>query len=370
MRAFPRILLVSIVGLCFLPISLESQVPGWRLFGGSFNTSWRTEGFHGHSEDCRTRTCERSDFRKGNLDNAIGFRAGAERPLWKVGRLELLAGGELAVIHTEYNLSQRDITMGELLVAGGVSWDFGPARLVFRSGAGVAAHDDGASGLASFRELAAEVPLGGGTAVRVASRDAKHAGPRARDYSILLVMGSEDTRGRGSRISDWRMTWSFGISQPGGAVGDTLSLSSAPFSRLSVHRRLFGENRIGLSFVTTAHESRRRTDLYYGIPGNERGKDIDGVLLTWDREGRAWGDLRWRLVGGIEAASWKDEFGLLLAESGRPLRAGIETAGVGGLEGVLPIGKRIRFVVGAEKLYWFRIGLGELRFRSGVEIAP
>lgn len=349
------------------PATSAAEPATWRLFGGSFNTSWRSTVFHGHSEDCRTRICEQSDFENANLDRSIGWRAGAERAVWKRGRFEVLTGAELGVIHTEYNLSQRDVTMGELFAAGGLRLDFRLARLDLRAGAGGAAIDDGSrGGFASFVEVSGELPIGNSTAVRIGARQADHGGARSDDFSILLV--SEGSGAPGP--SAWDFAWTFGLSEPGSAVGASRELTAAPFTRLSGHRRLGNDVRLGLSYVATAHESARRTDLYYGVSGNRRGTTIFGFALALDRERRAWGNVRWRYGAGVEGSSWEDEHGLLLTRRGEPLRAGVEFAASGTLDAVIPLRKGMRVVVGAEQLYWLGIRMGELRVRSGVEISP
>jgi hypothetical protein len=362
---FPLLVALT-VAFCFHSPPCPAEPATWRLFGGSFSTSWRSSVFHGHTEDCRTRICEKSDFENGNLDGSIGWRAGAERPVWKRARLEVLAGAELGVIHTEYNLSQRDVTMGELFAAGGLRLDVRSARFDLRAGAGAAAIDDGTrGGFASFVEIAGELPIGRSTALRVGARRANHGGPRSDDFSVLLVSGGTGATGP----SLWDFTWTLGVSEPGSAVGASRELTAAPFTRLSAHRRLGNDVRLGLSYVATAHESARRTDLYFGIPGNRRGTTIQGFALALDRERTAWRNVRWRYGAGVESSSWEDEHGLLLSRRGEPLRAGVEFAASGAIDVILPVRRGMRFVVGAEQLYWLGIRMGELRVRSGVELS-
>jgi hypothetical protein len=257
--------------------------------------------------------------------------------------------------------------MGELFAAGGLRLDLRLARLDLRAGAGGAAIDDGShGGFASFVEVAGELPIENSAAVRVGARRANHGGPRSDDFSVLLVSGGPGATGR----SLWDFTWTLGISEPGGAIGASRELTAAPFTRLSSHRRLGNDLRLGLSYVATAHESARRTDLYFGISGNRRGTTIHGFALALDQERRAWGNARWRYGAGVEGSSWEDEHGLLLTRRGEPLRGGVEFAASGTLDAVIALRKGMRVVVGAEQLYWFGIRMGELRVRSGVEISP
>jgi hypothetical protein len=348
------------------PIAV-AEPAGWRLFAGTFHTAWQSEVFHGHTEDCRTRACERSDFEKGNLDGSIGWRAGAERAVWRRGRFEVLAGAEVDVVLTEYNLSQRDFAIGELLAAGGLRVDLGVARLDLRAGAGGAAIDDGTrAGLASFVELSAEVPLSSSAAVRLGARRAFHGEPRSDEISILLVSGATDA----PDTSAWDVAWIFGFSEPGRALGRSRDLTTAPLACFSLYRRLPSGLRLGLSYVTTAHESARRTDLYFGVPGNSRGATIQGFAAALDKDSRAFGNVRWRYGVGVEVSSWEDEYGLLFSSGTRPLEAGIDVAAAAALGLAIPIHRNLRVVVGAEQLYWVGIKMGELRLLSGIEISP
>jgi hypothetical protein len=358
-------LAVALAVVC--PSAAVAEPALWRFFAGSFQTAWQSEVFHGHTEDCRTRACERSDFEKGNLDGSIGWRAGAERAVWRRGRFEVLAGAEIDVVHTEYNLSQRDFTIGELFAAGGLRVDLGVARLDLRAGAGGAAIDDGTrAGLASFVEVSAEVPLSGSAAVRLGGRRAIHGKPRSDEISILLVSGATGA----ADTSAWDVAWIFGFSEPGRALGRSRDLTTAPLARFSLHRRLPPGLRLGLSYGTTAHESARRTDLYFGVPGNSRGATIQGFAAALDKDSRAFGNVRWRYGVGVEVSSWEDEYGLLLSRGTKPLEAGVDVAAAAALSLAIPVGRNLRVVVGAEQLYWVGIRMGELRMVSGLEISP
>lgn len=357
---------VALAVVC--PPAAIAEPATWRIFAGSFHTSWSSDVFHGHTEDCRTRACERSDFENANLDGSIGWRAGAERSIWKRGRFEVLAGVELDLVHTEYNLSQRDVAIAEILAAGGARLELGFARLDFRAGAGAVAIDDGTeAGLASFVEGAVEVPLSRLSAVRVGARRAAHGGPRSDEISVLLVSGAI---GGPESSAAWDLAWTFGFSEPGHLFGRSRDLTTAPLTRFSLYRRLDRGLRLGLSYVTTAHESARRTDLYFGVPGNRRGVTIEGFALLFDRDRETSRSVRWRYGAAIEVSSWEDEYGLLLARGLQPLRAGLDAAAAATLGLAVPAGRGLRVVVGAEQLYWFGIRMGELRLQSGIEISP
>ncbi|MFH1176004.1 MAG: hypothetical protein V1750_01260 [Acidobacteriota bacterium] len=132
------VLAIAFVGLASLaPATGEEAEPAWRLYGGGVHFRWLTTGGeHGHREDCRSRTCDDADWRRANLDNAFGWRGGAERELLQAGRLRALAGVEGAVLFSEYNSSQRDFALIEALATGGIEIDLKMLRLFARAGAG------------------------------------------------------------------------------------------------------------------------------------------------------------------------------------------------------------------------------------------
>jgi hypothetical protein len=339
----------------------------WRFFGGSFETDWHVASPpRGHKEDCRTRACDDRDLREGNLDRSIGYRAGTERPLLQKGRWEVFAGAELGVVFTEYNSSQRDVRIGEAFVVGGGRVDLGPLALLARVAGGGSAFDDGRAGFSHFLESAAEVPMSRKTGIRLAARRARHGAPRAKEYSILLM----DFGGPPRQGGPWSFGWSIGLSDPGRGAGESLALSAAPFSRLSIFRSLPDRpDRFALSLQATAHESEAKT-VFFGTPGNERGKTVHVGAATWHRELALRQHVRWRYGIGIELSNWDDDHSLLLNKAGEPIEAGFEVGALASLEGMAAIRPGLRLVVGAEKAYWRSVGLGELRLRIGVEIQP
>jgi hypothetical protein len=160
------------------------------------------------------------------------------------------------------------------------------------------------------------------------------------------------------------------MSDPGRGAGESLALSAAPFSRLSAHRAIGRRgHRAGLAVQTTAHESEAKT-VYFGVSGNERGKSVHSAALTWHREPHAGGPRRWRYGLGLEFANWDDDHSLLNDPSGKPVEGGFETGLLAHIGGTADIAPGARLVLGAEKAYWSRIGLGEVRFILGVEISP
>ena len=336
----------------------------WRVFAGSFETQWNVLGRQGHVEDCRTHRCDDRDLARGNLDRSLGYRLGAERAVLIRGRWEIFLGGELGVVFTEYNSSQRDIRIGEAMLAGGGRVDLGIAAVLARVGGGGGAYDDGRADLAHFFEAAIDLPLGK-AGLRLAARSANHAGPHATDYSVLVVdMGG---RPRSDRI--WSLGWSFGISDPGRGVGRSLSLSSAPHSSLSIHRAVVpGRDFLGLLIRSSAQESEAKSE-YFGVSGNERGQTIHAAALTWHREHRTSGRAGWRYGLGLEVGNWEDEHSLLLDDSGDSISAGFEAGFLGHIDGTLHVAPGVRLIFGIEKTYWRSLGLGELRLRTGFEIS-
>lgn len=337
----------------------------WRLFAGSFETNWSILGPPGHTEDCRTRHCDDRDLARGNLDRSIGYRLGAERSVTRRGRWELFLGGELGVVFSEYNSSQRDIRIGEAMLVGGGRADLGFVAVLGRFGGGGGAFDDGRADLAHFFEAAIDLPLGK-AALRLAARTANHAGPRSTDYSVLLVDLGE--RSRGDRV--WWLGWSFGISDPGRGAGDSLSLSAAPYSSFSIHRAVgAGKDHLGFLVRSSAHESEAKTE-YFGVSGNERSQTIHSAAVTWHREHRASVAAGLRYGLGLEVGNWEDEHSLLLDGSGDSLSMGFEAGLLGQIDGILDVAPGVRLLLGIEKTYWRSFGLGELRLRAGFEISP
>ncbi len=353
----------AVVAATLLAAAASAGEPGWRIVGGATAFRWLTDGTHGHTADCREPQCDVADWRRANLDNAIGWRLGGERGLATFGRLDLLAGGELDTIFSEYNQSQRNFTLGALLVAGGVAVDLGGVRPLLRAGVGGASSNDGRSGLATFLEAGFDITLSTDTALRVAARRAALAGPRLDEVSLQLVMNPAGWPG----TSGWDVGWALGGSWPGGAVGDNLNLTRAPLWRLGAYRNVgrLGD-RIGLQLGATSDESRLYSPLD-GVPGNQRGRWVVDLGARWDRifaKERRW---RWRLGAGAKVAGWRDAGRLLVASDGTAVHGASELGVVAGGGTDVRLAEGLRLTADLEQVYWPGIRLGEARLLVGLE---
>ena len=351
--------------LLLLSVPSQAQVPGWSVVGGGFNYRWRTNGGHGHTEACREPRCDDADWRRGNLDNAIGWRLGAERSILAAGALSVVGGAELDLLFTEYNWSQRDFTLGAVLLVGGVEVDLGAVRPLLRAGVG-AAGGDGRGGGAWFWEGGLDVPLAANAALRIAARRADYAGPDTEELSLLLVA----TPGGGPRASRWSVGWAWGMSAPGALAGDDLELSRAPLWRLAAQREVGGHgDRVGVHLGATSHESTRYSTLG-NVPDNQRGKWVIDVGARWDRalvRGDSW---RWRVGAGATTASWWDDGNpFLVAGDGATVEAGWELAGTAHAALDLEVGGSLWLTVELEQAYWPALELGEARVLVGLEVS-
>jgi hypothetical protein len=329
----------------------------WRIYTGGYGTAWHTTGgLHGHNVDCPPEEqhdrCESSDFARANLDNSIGFRLGAEQRRSWLPRVDLVSGAELSVASTEYNVSQRDFSIASALLTAGVSTDFFHATWGLRGGAGVAATDDGHAGGTLMAEASAEVPLTAAARLRFAYRESGlllgGESLRVRETAFLMVF--TDT----PAASPWRLGAGLGISSPGLLFGDDLDLSRAPFTRVTAARRIDDRSTVGVTYMTSAHESTQKT-VFMGFPENERGKTINGIGIDWTVEVLT--TPRWfvELGAGAELADWSDEHQLL------PDPAGNELAPVVKVSVAFPLRPHLALVATSEQLYWTGIGLGESR---------
>lgn len=343
---------------------VRAQETGWRVAGGGVSFRWRTDGVHGHTEPCPEPACDDADWERGNLDNAIGFRLGAERSLLATGAWRVVGGGELDVLFTEYNQSQRDLTLGALLVVGGVDLDLGAVTPLLRAGAGGVA-GDGRSGAAWFVEGGLDVRLSGGAALRIAARRADWAGPETDELSLLVAARPGVAPGG----SGWSLGWAWAACWPGALAGDDLALERAPRWRLAAQRAIGGRgDRVGLLLGATAHESELTSDLGE-VPGNQRGKWVIDVGARWERAlagGERW---RWRLGAGAAVGGWSDEGNqLLVDEAGEGIDAGVELAATVHAALDVDLGAALALTVEAEQAYWTGIGLGEARLLVGLEV--
>jgi len=366
LRALPAAAAVVLAGAISAAGALAQQPP-WSVYGGGFNFRWQTDGGHGHTEACREPACDDADWRRGNLDNAIGWRLGAERALLATGRLRLTAGAELDLAFTEYNQSQSDFIVGALLATGGVDVALGPVRPILRLGAGGAAARDARGGGAWFVEGGLEVPLGGGAALRLSTRRAGLGGPRLEDASLVFVATPGEPREPGG----WSLGWAWGGSEPGGVVGDDLALGRAPLWRLAAFRAVGRHgDRLGFHLGATSHESTLYS--YLGnVPGNQRGKWVIDLGGGWQRVLAASQSIRWRAGAGARVASWFDEDNPFLVDDGGDTVKGTwEVAGtiIGGAD--LRLGEGLWLTAELEQSYWPSLDLGELRLLVGIEVTP
>ncbi|NOZ79336.1 MAG: phosphatase PAP2 family protein [Acidobacteria bacterium] len=336
--------------------------PDWSW--GAFHFRWRTTGGkHGHTGDCRTPECDRQDFARGNLDNSFGLRAGLETAIWRRGHLSVFAGTEMQVMSTEFNLSQRDLLIGELDGVGGVSFQLGAVKLVAKGGAGGVLTSDGAGGIGRFIEAGFETPASSAAGLRWGFRRAWHAGPSTDEVSLSLVVRPD----QGERESRWAIGWSAGLSFPGLATGRSRSLSTAPTWQLAALRSAEDSPwRFGFAVGSTSHESTVRTN-YGEVPGNQRGKEIFDFAILADRLFAQTGAWSVRAGGGLRAARWEDRTPLLLGKDGRPIDASTELAALVSVAARIEIGRNIGLTGRAEQVYWPSLRLGELRFSVGLE---
>ncbi len=348
----------------FLTAAVPGLAGGPEWYTGAFHFRWRTTGGpHGHVADCRTDACDRSDFARGNLDNAFGLRQGVAFPLLERGSFRLTGGGEAQVLFTEHNLSQRDLGIGELAGVLGAGLTIGPAWLTVRAGFGGVLTSDGRGGTGRFLESGIEAPVSGRVAARAAFRRAWHAGPSTDELSLVLALRPHEAAGP----SPWNLGFSAGASRPGGLVGQDRSLSDAPVWQLTALRSLGASPyRLGIGVGSASHESEVRT-AYGAVAGNQRGKEIFDLSLLADRAIGCTGAVCWRAGLGLRAAHWEDRTPLLLDRSRVPVAAGTELAGVASLAARIDLADRIGLTARAEQTYWSGLDLGELRLMVGLE---
>ncbi len=372
------IALVIVTLLAFV-LTAEAEVR-WRTFSGGFSSRWQTIGHHGHDQPAcgedpqdgpraasflEAGGCDAADFARGNLDNSIGFRAGVERDLWRVGALHILGGAETGVSYTEYNLSQRDFALVTGAMFTGAELQFGAVRLGGRYGfGGYSSTDRRHLGDLQFAEVSATLPLRTGAALRISSRhvrlSSRASAPSAVETSVLFVSAPE------SRWSlPWDLTTASGVTLPGAGLGGDRKLRQTAFNRALAHRALpFGKLDLELSWDATAHESSLSTE-FRGYDGNYRSKTIDAYGLGISRIARLSERLALRTAGGVTFADWRDEH-QLLTRDGTELRAGIEV----GLQATcalrVALDSRLALEAAAQKVYWQRMDLSEARFGFGI----
>jgi hypothetical protein len=389
---------LSAAMLLMLAANLHAQT---RTYGGTFMNNWKTVGPHGHDQPMcaeprftyydvgvlyESANCNATDFARGNLDNSIGFRAGRERDLWKLGPLSLVGGVDGSLSYTEYNLTQLDFIFLTASASTGVDLSLGNIRLGGRIGAGPFATSDGNEfGFQRFAGAHLTVPLRPGAAIRISrqsmrvfgsERDADIYGsgagdsgervwrePHAIETSILLVTSPEYVG-----ASRWEFAASTGTTAPGGPIGGSRMLRASNFSRIEASRELpRGGLAARLVWTASAHESSLSSN-FRGYDGNYRSKTIDGIGLGLTRtSGRVFGHFSYVLGAGVEVADWRDEHQLLTRDN-QPLVAGIETAFAVDASVRWHVGRNLALVTSFEKLYWQGIDLGETRFGFGLAL--
>jgi hypothetical protein len=358
MRA--RALFLSVI----LSFSAAAQT---RYYAGQFSTNWNTSGYHGHDQPCFfTPDCDDDDFVRANLDNSIGFRAGAERDYGTWRGLRLVGGVDLSFTDTEYNITQNNLGIISAAVAGGVEVDVWRVALGARIAAGPVVTTDLTAGAQAYGELALTVPVTPRAALRVGFREVvmtpfydgelnfdnssePDASLRSRDVSLLLVA----TPGKPGS-SPWQFSTASGISSPHGR-----GLSKALFTRLAVQRALTPSLDGELSLTSSAHES-YLPGVFMGFPGNFRSKTIDAFGLSV----RGTRSLSSGFVGfakaGAEAADWADEHELLI-DDGEVVEGGFELGVVVGGGVRYQLRESLGVEVFAEHVWWPGIGVGEVR---------
>lgn len=339
------------------------EVPRWRLFGGGVHFRWQTEGGHGHLRECREPDCDDEDWRRGNLDNALGLRLGVER-LWAPSqRVSFAAGGELDLLFSEYNLSQRDVLIGGAFATGGVGLGGQTGAVVVEVGIGGFASGDGRGGAAGFLEAGAEVVVSPASRMRLAARRS-WLGSLTADEASLTLRASPSPPPAGN----WRLGVGVGGSWPGLGGGQDAGLGDGAVWELEVARRVGrGGDRAGALVSAVGRESRFES-VYGAVPGNQRGREVWEVGGWWDR--RLFSRNLWDLRGGlvVRAADWSDQNPLLLHESGEVREGRLEVAIGGTLEAGYRIGDGLRLVAAVEPLVWPRLEFAELRARVGLSV--
>lgn len=365
--------------LAILLVSGTAQADPWRTWAGGFTSRWNTLGHHGHDqpgcgEETGRRTggaagidkpdCDATDFARANLDDSIGFRAGAERDLWTRGPLHLVGGADAGVSHTEFNLSQRDFSLLSGSLFSGVDLEIARFRLGARYGIGAfATTTNHQLGAMHFTELSATLPLRGGAAVRVSRRNFRLSqmhSARSRDLSVVLVSdGSESGR------SSWEFSATTGTTHPGLGMGSDRELRGTAMNRMTAARRLPWRGLdLEMSWSSTAHES-SVPSIFLGYDGNFRSRTIDGYGVAV-AQAIPFGDvLSVRWSAGVELADWRDEHRLLTRDSAE-LVAGIEAALTAGVTARLQLQPHLAIQTSLHHVYWRAIDLGEVRWTTGI----
>lgn len=361
----PGSLGLALLGLFFAPAASAGESSQLRLFVGGTHYRWRTVGPHGHWAECRSPACDDEDWRRGNLDNALGFRLGVERA-WSASRgFSLLAGGEVDLLFTEYNLSQRDVVLGGAFATTGAMLGGEGGGLTAQVGVGVFASSDGRGGSAGFLELGAEAAVSPAARLRLSARRLWLGSVAAEEASVTL----RATPGRPGGAA-WSVEMGLGGAWPGLGGREDGGLGRGALWQLQAGRRLGGgEHQVGLLLGSANRESRWEST-YQGVPGNQRGREVWEVGAWWNRT--LVGGGAWELRGGLTArvGEWSDEDAILRAPGGEGREAGVE----GGIGATVASGWRlgdgVRLVATLEPVLWPAVDFTELRARLGLWVGP
>jgi hypothetical protein len=259
------------------------------------NSLWLTSGGErGHTKDCRDPACDDSDWNRGNLDNSLSLWVGAEKRVSDRDRLDLDAALESTVYYTEYDLSQRQFVLVDVLAMAGPRLRVGGIDLLLRGGAGVSVTGDGRGGMALAAEAGCELPVLEHSDLRFSLRYTDHAGPRSFGVGLNLV--TRDARRENPHR--WTLGWAAGVGRPGVFIGGHRELGAAPFWDFAVYRHLAGSgSRLGVG-RDDRHKSNARTALR-GVTSNQRsGRTGPGAAVNvgW-RVARSPGWWWWRARG-------------------------------------------------------------------------
>ena len=358
MRA--RVLLLSLL----LSFSVAAQM---RYYAGPYSTSWNTSGHHGHDQPCVfTPDCDDDDFARANLDNSIGFRAGAERDYGTWRGLRLVGALDVSSADTEYNITQNNLNVLSTAVAGGVDVDVWRLQLGVRVGVGPFVTTDLTGGAQVYGELGLTVPLTPRAALRVGFREVMmqplydgelnldnssdpDAALRSRDTTLLLV-ATPGAQGDSA--------WQF-LSGSGMALPYRRGLSKALFTRMAVQRAVTPSLQGQFSWTSSAHES-YVPGVFKGFPENFRSKTIDTLGLAVRGTRPLSSSFVAFATAGAEVADWADEYELLV-DDGEVVKGGFEVGVVAGGGVRYRLSESLGIDAFAEHVWWPGIGVGEVR---------